>query len=47
LRQALDKKLATTMTGAFPFLGARCQRITDAVLERLAAEGRLSCRYSD
>jgi RNA polymerase sigma-70 factor (ECF subfamily) len=41
LRQALDEKLASTMTGAFPFLGARCRRITDAVLERLAADGRL------
>jgi len=42
LRQALDEKLATTMTGTFPFLGARCQRITDAVLARLATERRLS-----
>jgi RNA polymerase sigma-70 factor, ECF subfamily len=42
LRQALDAKLASTMTEAFPFLGARCQRITNGVLARLAAEGRLS-----
>lgn len=38
LRKALDAQLASTMTGAFPFLGARCQRITDLVLERLAAQ---------
>lgn len=42
LRTALEEELATTMTGAFPFLGARCERITHAVLERLAAEGRVS-----
>lgn len=41
LRSALDAKLATTMVEAFPFMGARCNRITDAVLARLAAEGRL------
>jgi RNA polymerase sigma-70 factor, ECF subfamily len=39
LRQALHQKLATTVTEAFPFLGARCRRITEAVLERLAREG--------
>jgi RNA polymerase sigma factor (sigma-70 family) len=38
LRRALDEKLAATMTEAFPFLGARCQRITNAVLQRLANE---------
>lgn len=41
LRAALDAKLATTMVEAFPFLGACCNRITEAVLARLAAEGRL------
>jgi RNA polymerase sigma-70 factor (ECF subfamily) len=41
LRQALEEELAMTMTGAFPFLGPRCDRITNAVLERLAVEGRL------
>lgn len=35
LRQALDAELASTLSGAFPFLGARCQRITEAVLARL------------
>ena len=41
LRAALDAKLASTMAEAFPFMGARCNRITEAVLARLAAEGRL------
>ena len=36
LRKALDEKLASTMTEAFPFLGARCQTITERVLVRLA-----------
>lgn len=36
LRQALDEKLASAVKGAFPFLGARCGRISDRVLERLA-----------
>jgi RNA polymerase sigma-70 factor (ECF subfamily) len=35
LRQALDAQLASALTGAFPFLGARCERITNAVLDRL------------
>jgi RNA polymerase sigma-70 factor (ECF subfamily) len=35
LRQALDAKLASAVTEAFPFLGARCQRISDRVMERL------------
>ena len=36
LRQALDQKLASAATEAFPFMGARCERITAAVLARLA-----------
>lgn len=35
LRRALDEKLASTLTGAFPFDGKRCQRTTDKVMERL------------
>jgi RNA polymerase sigma-70 factor, ECF subfamily len=35
LRQALDDQLASTLKGAFPFAGARCARITEAVLTRL------------
>lgn len=37
LRRALSEKLASSVTEAFPFLGAHCQRITAAVLARLAA----------
>jgi len=35
LRESLDAQLASALTGAFPFLGARCQRITEAVLGRM------------
>ncbi|MBL8556189.1 MAG: RNA polymerase sigma factor [Phenylobacterium sp.] len=35
LRDALDAKLADVMVGAYPFLGARCERITANVLDRL------------
>ena len=35
LRSALSDQLASTMTDAFPFLGARCERMTAAVLARL------------
>jgi RNA polymerase sigma-70 factor (ECF subfamily) len=35
LRERLDAELASSLTGAFPFLGARCERITTAVLARL------------
>lgn len=38
LRKALDEDLASMMTGVFPFLGARCQRITAAVLRRLVTQ---------
>ena len=36
LRAALHDTLATTMTDAFPFLGVRCDRMTNGVLERIA-----------
>jgi RNA polymerase sigma-70 factor (ECF subfamily) len=36
LREALDAQLADVMVGAYPFLGARCERITQAVLERIS-----------
>jgi RNA polymerase sigma-70 factor, ECF subfamily len=35
LRRALEDKLMSSLAEAFPFLGARCQRITEAVLARL------------
>ena len=40
LRAALHDRLATTMTDAFPFLGARCDRMTNEVLERIGARLR-------
>jgi RNA polymerase sigma-70 factor (ECF subfamily) len=36
LRDALHDQLASTMGDAFPFLGPRCDRITDAVMRRIA-----------
>ena len=36
LRTALNDTLASTMTDAFPFLGARCDRMTNTVLARIA-----------
>lgn len=38
LRKALDPSLSSMMTDVFPFLGARCQHITEAVLRRLATQ---------
>lgn len=35
LRDKLDAQLASTLTDAFPFAGARCARIADTVLARL------------
>lgn len=37
LRTALHDTLAATLTDAFPFLGPRCERMTDTVLLRLEA----------
>jgi RNA polymerase sigma-70 factor (ECF subfamily) len=39
LRRALDEHLASALEGTFPFAGARCARITQAVLDRLALPG--------
>lgn len=36
LRASLQEKLASAVKDAFPFLGARCGRVTERVLERLA-----------
>lgn len=38
LRKALDEKLSSSLGSAFPFLGARCQAITERVLARMAPE---------
>jgi RNA polymerase sigma-70 factor (ECF subfamily) len=35
LRAALHDTLSETLHDAFPFLGARCDRMTDAVMQRL------------
>ncbi len=35
LRSALSERLASTLPEAFPFLGERCDRITEAVIARL------------
>lgn len=37
LRTALQGTLATTLTEAFPFMGLRCARVTEAVMAQLAA----------
>ncbi len=37
LREALDAQLADVMVGAYPFLGARCERITQKVLARIGS----------
>lgn len=36
LRESLQEKLASAVKDAFPFLGLRCGRVTERVLERLA-----------
>jgi RNA polymerase sigma-70 factor (ECF subfamily) len=36
LRRALAEQLASSLTGVFPFEGARCARMTDEVLRRFA-----------
>jgi RNA polymerase sigma-70 factor (ECF subfamily) len=36
LRDALEKQVGSVLGDAFPFDGARCARMTDAVLKRLA-----------
>lgn len=38
LRKTLDEKLSASLGAAFPFLGARCQSITERVLARMAPD---------
>lgn len=38
LRAALDEHIDPLLTGAFPFLGLRCEHMADAVVARLAQE---------
>jgi RNA polymerase sigma-70 factor (ECF subfamily) len=40
LRQSLDKTLSSALADAFPFAGARCARITQAVLDRIGRPDR-------
>ena len=35
LRKALQENVSTALTDAFPFLGPRCQRMTDSVMARI------------
>ncbi len=42
LREGLQARIGATLAETFPFLGSRCARVTDSVLARLAAAGRLS-----
>ncbi len=41
LRQSLDGQLASTLKDTFPFAGARCGRITEAVLSQLSKDSGL------
>lgn len=38
LRERIDSEIGPVMLEAFPFAGARCERLTDAVLRRLELE---------
>jgi RNA polymerase sigma-70 factor, ECF subfamily len=40
LRQSLGAEFATVFDGSFPFLGARCERMTRSVLARLGLSNR-------
>ena len=40
LRESLNSQLADVFEGVYPFLGARCAQLTDAVIARMAADGR-------
>jgi RNA polymerase sigma-70 factor, ECF subfamily len=42
LRDTLHMRLSTMLSDAFPFAGARCTRISNAVLARMAAERPIS-----
>jgi RNA polymerase sigma-70 factor (ECF subfamily) len=47
LRKSLDSKLATALKDTFPFQGARCARITDAVAARLGLAEEADRRSSE
>jgi len=37
LRDALDKQMGPMLTSTFPFDGARCDRMTEAVVRRICS----------
>jgi RNA polymerase sigma-70 factor, ECF subfamily len=43
LRQALSREFGSVLDGAFPFLGARCDRLVDRVLEHLGFPVDTAC----
>jgi RNA polymerase sigma-70 factor (ECF subfamily) len=45
LREALHDKLANCLVDAFPFLGPRCDRITDAVMQKIGSESLFRLEY--
>jgi len=47
LRQALAEQFGEILDGAFPFLGTRCDRLVDRVLERLEVLGSATATESD
>ena len=47
LRERLDAKLASALKDTFPFAGARCARIAEAVMARLQSVAEASCDARD
>jgi RNA polymerase sigma-70 factor (ECF subfamily) len=39
VREQLDKQIGPVLMDAFPFAGRRCQRVTEAVMQRLGLPG--------
>jgi RNA polymerase sigma-70 factor (ECF subfamily) len=39
IRARLEERIGPVLVDAFPFAGARCDRLTDAVLEKLGLDG--------
>jgi RNA polymerase sigma-70 factor (ECF subfamily) len=39
VREELDKQIGPVLMDAFPFAGRRCERMTNAVMRRLAFSG--------
>ncbi len=47
LRQALAEQFGEILDGAFPFLGTRCDRLVDRVLQRLGVLSNATTTESD